>query len=158
LDTGLAGEALVKFDDDMVKAAGSLDNLNTLWTDYYNNFYSDSERQTAKLQTDQANAQQLLTAIGQDPNETMAQFRADFTAMMRQLTPEQVVQWLQAAEALAAFNTDMGNVTNSLDQQAQALLDSATKAAQGLQTLEQNAASLSTSLFGSQSSQLQSQL
>lgn len=165
LDTGKTGEALVKFDDAMVKAAGGLDNLNKLWNDYYQNFYSDSERAAIKLQNDQATARSLLQGIGQDPNETMAQFRQNFAAMLSTLSPEDVVKWLQAGEALAALNADLGNTAQAAadaakaqQDQAQALYDSAQKAADGLKSLIASTQQLAAQLFGSLSQQLQSQL
>lgn len=118
LDSGKAGEALVEFDDAMVQAAGGLQNLNTLWNDYYQNFFSDSERAAIKLKSDQANAKAFLSAIGEDPTETMEQFRAHFTELFSSLSSEDVVKWLQAAEALAALNADLGTTVQQTDAAA----------------------------------------
>jgi hypothetical protein len=123
LTTTKTGTDFVQFSDDMVKAAGGLQNLNTLWGDYYTNFFSDSERAAIKLKNDQQSLSTLGAAIGQDPNETMAQFRANFQAVFDTLTPEQIVQWLQFAEALNAVNKDMGATAQTTVQNAAALSD-----------------------------------
>lgn len=49
-----------------------------------------------------------FAAIGEDPTESMAKFRADFTAAMPTLTPQEVVEWLAAGDALAKLNAALG--------------------------------------------------
>ena len=158
LDTGKAGEELVKFDDAMVQAAGGLDNLNTLWNDYYTKFYSASEQAAIKLKNDQANQAALFTAIGQDPSESMAQFRQNFQALIGTLTPQDIVKWLQAAEALSAVNADLGITATDNIKQYQDLQAAAENAGQALQKLETDTQSLATSLFGSGLDQLKAKL
>jgi hypothetical protein len=150
ISTGKAGEALVEFDDAMVKAAGGLDNLNTLWNNYYSEFYSAAEKQML----DQKQLQVQFAAIGQDPTETLAQFRTNFEQMLSTLTPEQVIAWLQAGDALAKFNSEIGNTADAAASSAQSLMDSMSKSADALKGFEADAASMAKTLFGDQLDQL----
>jgi hypothetical protein len=150
LDTGKTGEALVEFDDAMVKAAGGLDNLNTLWNNYYSEFYSAAEKQML----DQKQLQVQFAAIGQDPTESLAQFRSNFEQMLSTLTPEQVVAWLQAGDALAKFNKEIGTTADATATAAQSLTDSLGKSADALRGFESDAASVAKTLFGDQLDQL----
>ena len=73
----------------------------------------------------QKNVTDTFKAIGEDPTESMMKFRQDFTAAMPTLTPEQVLQWLAAAGALAQLNQALGTTA----QQAQAAADAAAQQA-----------------------------
>jgi hypothetical protein len=157
LDTGKTGEALVKFDDDMTKAAGSLDNLNTLWNDYYKEFYSASEQQAITVKGLQTTVNADFAAIGQDPSESMAQFRANFEAAMPNLTAQQIVSWLEAGDALYKLDNAIGATDNAAATAAQNMFDSAAKVVSSIQQIETEAQSLSTSLFGSNLDQLKAQ-
>jgi len=65
--------------------------------------------------------------IGEDPAESMAKFRADFEAALPTLTPEQVLQWLAGANALANLTAYMSQAADAATKQAQA--DAAAQAA-----------------------------
>ena len=65
--------------------------------------------------------------IGEDPAESMAKFRTDFEAALPTLTPEQVLQWLAGANALANLTTYINQTTDAATKQAQA--DAAAQAA-----------------------------
>lgn len=154
LDTKKTGEELVKFDDAMVKAAGGLDNLNTLWNDYYTKYYSTSEQAAIKLKNDQTAVQNLFAAIGQDPTESMATFRQNFEAIFSTLSPEDVVKWLQAGDALAAVNADLGTTAVKAQDFSKAISDGAAS----LSKLESDTQSLANGLFGTAIDQLKAQL
>jgi hypothetical protein len=108
LTTDNTGEALVKFSDDMVTAAGGLQNLTTLWNNYYTDYYSAAERQAATVKGLQAEVTSSFAAIGEDPTESMAKFRDDFTAALPTLSADQVVAWLQASAYLDQLNQAIG--------------------------------------------------
>jgi len=119
LTTSKVGADFVQFSDDLVKAAGSLDNLNSLTSAYYQAFYSPAEQAAAKLKADTSTRDKLFAGIGQDPNESMAQFKATFQAVFDTLSPEDVVKWYQAGLALAAVNQDLGNTADAAAQAKQ---------------------------------------
>ena len=104
LSTGKTGEDFLKFADTLATAAGGLQNLDSLWSNYYTEFFSDQERQANTLKALQNNVTGSFAAIGEDSSVSMAQFRKDFEAAMPTLTPQQVVQWLVAGDALAKLN------------------------------------------------------
>jgi phage-related minor tail protein len=113
LSTGKTGTALVDFVDDTVKAAGGLDKLAAKFNAYYNDYYSPEERQSnAKSQLEQVK-DTALSGIGEDPKESMAQFRADFEKALPNLTPDELNKWLDAAGVLALY-------TNAVTSSAQA--------------------------------------
>lgn len=119
MHTDLTGEALVKFSDDMVTAAGGLDNLNKLWNDYYNDFFSASERGAIELKNLQVSVQTAFAAIGEDPGVSMAQFRTDFEAKLPTLSAADVVKWLQAGELLNQLNQTLGQTADSANSALQ---------------------------------------
>jgi hypothetical protein len=107
LSTGKTGVAFVTFADQLTQAAGGLTNLDTLWSDYYKNFYNAAQQSAGALTSVQTTAAQALSEIGESSTVTMAQFKIDFQNALPNLTPAQVVMWLQAAEALEAVNTQL---------------------------------------------------
>lgn len=73
-----------------------IDAARALFNDYFNNFYSDAERNERALQMLSETRGGALEVIGLDPNTTAEQFRARFEAAMATLSPEDTVQWLEA--------------------------------------------------------------
>jgi hypothetical protein len=110
----LTGEAFVKLADSMAQAAGGIDNLNTLQQNYFKEFYNGGEQATATLAQAQKNMNDQLTAIGETPGESLAQFRTDFEAAMPNLTGAQIVQWYQAAEALFDYTKAVSDSANTV--------------------------------------------
>lgn len=123
LTTGKTGVAFVTFADTLTKAAGGLQNLDKLWANYFKNFYSASERAAEQLTATTATAGAALSQIGEDPNVTMAQFRADFAKALPTLTAAQVAQWLTAADALAAVHAQMVSIADTLAANQQKYAD-----------------------------------
>jgi len=108
LTTDKTGADLVEFADSLTQAAGGAQNLAALWQNYYGSFFSASEQAANTLKHLQDAVTSTFAAIGEDPKESMAQFRKDFEAAFPTLTASQVVQWLQASAALAARNKQLG--------------------------------------------------
>src|SRR5690242_15017476 len=98
--TTKTGAAFVEFTDELVKAAGGLQNLQTLLNSYFQNYYSNSERAAANIAYLQKQAQTALGAIGENVGESMADFRAHFEAVRDSLSAVDTVKWLEAAQAL----------------------------------------------------------
>ncbi len=113
MSTEKTGTDFLEFADSLAQAAGGLQNLDALWSDYYSNYYSQAEQQANTLKALQTNVTSTFAAIGEDPTESMAQFRQDFEAAMPTLTPDQVIQWLMAGDALAKLDTYIGQVGDS---------------------------------------------
>lgn len=90
LSTDKTGADLVKFADDLANAAGGLKNLDTLWSDYYKNYFSSSEQAANTLKHLKDAVSTTFAAIGEDPAESMAKFRADFEKAFPTLTPQQI--------------------------------------------------------------------
>ena len=119
LTTSKAGAEFVQFSDDMATAAGGVQNLSSLWNAYYNAYFTDSERAANKLKADQLAASKLGADIGQDPTQSMAQFRETFTSVFDSLSAEDVVKWLQFGNAIAIVNADLGTTADVLGQAQQ---------------------------------------
>lgn len=107
IDLGLTGEAFVTFASDIAEAAGGLQQANALWNAYFEAFYSEDERRQISARQAQTRAASEFGDIGLDASQFegaagMAQFRALFEAALPTLSAEAIVEWLQAADALAA--------------------------------------------------------
>jgi hypothetical protein len=135
IDLGIVGAAFVEFTDDMVKAAGSLQNLQALWDSYFKNYYSAAEQTGITLSNLAQNAKDDLTSIGLSADTTMAQFRSAFEAeqakdaaavaagtMTAQQAADDIVNWLKAGDALAKFTSAVNQVADAAAQ-AQANYD-----------------------------------
>jgi len=94
-------EQLVRFAVDIAEAAGGIEAASALWNAYFANYYDANT--TAALQLDAlwTSARQQLGDLGLAPDIDMSGFRAAFEAALPRLTPDQIVTWLQAADALA---------------------------------------------------------
>lgn len=119
----LAGAEFVQFATDIADAAGGLDAASALWNDYFARFYDTTERGTAALDAANQARDAALQNIGLDASITKEQFRAAFEAALPTLTPEQVVQWLQAAAAIGAAEDAQAGYNAVLAQAAQPMLD-----------------------------------
>jgi tape measure domain-containing protein len=103
-------EAFVRLAVDITEAAGGLEAAQNLWTSFFENFYSDNERSLAALTALSASAGEAFRTIGLDSGSFsdgaggMARFRELFESQIPTLTGAQIVQWLEAAAALAALN------------------------------------------------------
>jgi DNA-binding Xre family transcriptional regulator len=102
-------EEIVRFAVEIADAAGGIERATRLWSDYFEMFYSAEERAQAALARAQAAAGRELGDIGLELGdfagaEGMRAFRQMFEALLPTLTPEQVAQWLEAAQALGTLN------------------------------------------------------
>lgn len=135
VELGVAREAFVLFAVDITEAAGGLQEASALWDSYFRTFYSEAELGTIALQraTDTASAAFELIGLAVDDftnSNGLAQFRELFEATLPTLTAEQVVLWLQAAQALGFLGQVTAQVAgltaqaaDEMRQAARALID-----------------------------------
>ena len=107
LTTNNVGADFVTFADSLTSAAGGLSNLNSELTALYQAYTSAATQALNSFNAAQKASTTDLSAIGEDPNESMGQFWADFQAAMPNLTAAQMQQWITAGLALAQFTSDV---------------------------------------------------
>jgi hypothetical protein len=103
--TNKTGAALVEFANDAAKAAGGAQALADLITKFDAAFYSATQQAEVNISQLRKVSGTELKAIGENPDESMAQFKSDFDAIRDTLSPDQLVAWYQAGVDLAALNT-----------------------------------------------------
>jgi len=121
ITSGKTGADFLEFADNLTKAAGGLSNLQSLWNDYYSNYYTDAEKAANTLKSLQSTVTQAFASIGQDPAESMADFRKNFEAAFPTLTADEVANWLVASHALAQLNAYLQQSGAAATQDAAAL-------------------------------------
>lgn len=118
-------EDFVNFATDIVDAAGGLQRATELWQAYYATFYSDTERANAQISAATARLTKELADIGLDPTTTKEQFRALFESVLPTLSPEQIAQYLEAAQAFGILDQAIGEVKESVEEITPILIRSA---------------------------------
>ena len=121
----LTREAFVRFATDIADAAGGIERAQALWSAYFENFYSDSERAARASGVARTNAAREFGDIGLDVKPFMdeggaAAFRAMFEELLPTLSADAIVQWLEAANALGILidaTATLGEVTDGTAQQ-----------------------------------------
>jgi hypothetical protein len=120
---GKTGEELVRFADSAAQAAGGADQLTQLIQQFNQAYFSAADIAQQGIDQLRKASDSALSAIGEDPAETMAKFKSDFLSALPSLTPEQLVKWYAAGVALATYTsavTDSANqLLNAKEQYAQ---------------------------------------
>lgn len=101
-------EELVRLAVDIADAAGGLDRAQQLWSAYFQSFFTEAERAEYARRQAEGRASSQLGDIGLDLTQFsgaggLQAFRDLFEGQMATLSAEAYVEWLEAAEALAAF-------------------------------------------------------
>ena len=112
-------EEVVRFAVEIAEAAGGLDRAAQLWTTYFNEFFTETELAQQRLDAANRDRNAALSAIGLDPGITNDAFRAAFEAALPDLSPEEIYQWLLAAEAIAAANAAQAAYNQTLGEAAE---------------------------------------
>lgn len=94
----------VQFATDIAEAAGGVDASRQLWADYFGEFYGAQALLLRQRDAMQLDVGAQLQGIGLDPTASLEEFRAAFENALPKLTPAQIVQWLQAGQALGALS------------------------------------------------------
>lgn len=118
-------EQLVRFAVDIADAAGGIERAQQLWTTFFERFYTDAERAAIQAEQRDAWARSQFGDIGLDMNMFTdaggaALFRQLFEEALPSLSADAVVQWLEAAEALAAVLDAQAQYTAAIQQQVAA--------------------------------------
>lgn len=95
-------EEIVRLATDIADAAGGLDAASALWNRFFQSFYDPEELIGNPLVGVTATRDRLLGAIGVDSDISMDDFRELFEERLPELSAEAIVEWLRAADALAA--------------------------------------------------------
>lgn len=103
LTTNNVGADFVTFADSLSSAAGGLSNLNSELSALYSAYVPASTQALNSYNAAQKASQTALSAIGENPTESMSQFWSDFQAAMPNLTATQTQQWIAAGLSLASF-------------------------------------------------------
>lgn len=96
-------QQLVEFAADFAEAAGGIQQASSLWSAYFQTFYDQDERLQAEISAARARVSSELDDIGLSPDITRDEFRTQFEAGRAGMTPEEQVQYLEAAAALGAL-------------------------------------------------------
>lgn len=116
--SGLTGVALVEFANDAAKAAGGAQALSTLIQSFDAVYYTSGQQANANISQLRTTSGNELSALGENPDESMQQFKEDFDAIRNTLTPAQLVSWYQAGVDLAALNTAIQGTVDAMQKYA----------------------------------------
>lgn len=97
------GEALVRLAADIADAAGGIDAASSLWSRFFQGFYSDQELLERQVSILRGSVTSQLAGLGLDADITLEEFRDAFTAALPSLSADQVVQWLRAGDSLLSL-------------------------------------------------------
>lgn len=121
-------EEFVRFATEITEAAGGLERATQLWSSYFDTFYTEQERLTYAIEQARQRAGSQFGDIGLDFGQFegeggLAAFRRAFEAILPSLDPEQIVQWLEAGQALGAFTNLMGELEGATGQASGSLVE-----------------------------------
>lgn len=129
-------QELIVFASAIADEAGGLQNAASLWTTYFETFYTDEERALKAVEQANAARASALASVGLEVTATAAQFRAQFEAALPTLSPEQIVTYLRAGEAIATaeqaqdgYNRALADAREEAEEAARALADLASSLA-----------------------------
>lgn len=109
-------EEFVRFSAEMANAAGGVGQLQGLWRQYFDMFYDEQERLERQVASLENNAAAELGDVGLGLDTTMEEFRQLFEEALPTLSAEEVVQWLEAAEALGLLTDATEELNRVLGQ------------------------------------------
>ena len=111
----------VRLAADIATAAGGIPEARELWSNIFDNFYTEDELNDIRLNQSSELLGQQAQNLGIDPSLTMEQFRALFNEQLPNLTAEQMVGWLEFADTLVIVNELQEQRNAGLLEEAEAL-------------------------------------
>lgn len=123
IQLGMTAEEFARFATSISGAAGGLERAGQLFEGYVARYYTTAEIAASTITRLRESTLEELSQIGVDGIPTMQAFRTAFEASLPNLTPAQVVQWLEAANALADFNETLVALRDTLAASQQAARD-----------------------------------
>lgn len=109
-------EALVRFATEAAEAAGGTERMGELWQAYFQEFFSATELAEFSLNRANRRRDEELSDIGVSSDITNDAFRALFEDALPDLSPEELIEWLEAAEAIAAANAAQAAYNDTLGE------------------------------------------
>lgn len=88
----------IQFAVDITEAAGGLEQAQGLWNSYFSDFFSSTELIVNRLDGLNNDIETMVNDLGGKIN--FDNFRERFTEILPELSPQEVVSWLQLGEAL----------------------------------------------------------
>lgn len=101
ISTEMAREEVVRFAAQIADAAGGIQQAQNLWQSYFSAFYDTNESIAAQIESLRSTVSEQLSDLSLPAEIGMDDFRKQFEEALPRLTPEEVVTWLKAANALA---------------------------------------------------------
>lgn len=121
ISTDKTGEEIVRLADAIATAAGGLKRAKSLWQGFFQAYYDESTLAQNKIDLLRKQSDRKLEGIGLDPDSSMRDFRKAFEAVFDSLSASEVVQWLEAAKALATVTDAMNKMEEAARRRAQQL-------------------------------------
>lgn len=126
INLDMTREQFVRFAVDIADAAGGIERAQQLWSTYFETFFTAAERAELARSRAQTSAESQFQDIGLDVNDFLGEgglqrFRDAFKGVFASLSASEVVEWLEAAEALGILNDaiaalgDTAGSTGTLD-------------------------------------------
>jgi len=119
----LGRDAFVEFAAEIADAAGGLERATALWSNYFETFYSEQERAELLVSRSAQQAAEEFADIGLALDEFtgpggLQRFRDRFEDALPTLTPAEVAEWLEAANALGFLSEAMADLDRILREAA----------------------------------------
>lgn len=92
-----------------VTEVGDIGQAVGLWERYFTQFYDATEQQGQAIEQAQQAVQSIVNELGR-PDLTFDNFRQEFEAALPTLSDAEIVQWLEAGNALALLNEILASV------------------------------------------------
>ncbi len=143
-------ETLVRFATEITEAAGGLEQAAALWEGYFSRFYSAQELSDLEIGRAGTASAEGLAEVGLDSNTTLSEFREAFESVFAELSPEDVVTWLEAGNALATYN-------ELLAEQAQLQLEASNAFAEAMSDVNNDVLGLLRSDFQNTLAEIEAQ-
>lgn len=112
ISAGKTAADMVIFADAAASAAGGVDNLTKLISTFNQDFYTAAAQTATTYSALKEQVGNEGKALGEDPNESNAQFLQDYQKALPTLTAAQLVQWQQFGVDLFSLNSDINTFTS----------------------------------------------